>query len=465
MLKRPAILFAGLFFAALFVFGLVRLLELRLDRGDIYPPYSSLRTDPLGASVFYESLNDVPGVRAQRYFKPTFRNDAGRERTLFVLGAEPYSFEMLSKSEFKVLDRFVYNGGRIVIAYFPEVHETWSSRRAHFAETNEPSIQPSHHKSKKPADNGSNGTNFYTGTNHIVLINDTRFTNVIALKLNTNSSDQTNAPDSDQDKDENWRDTMVHMANLKKEWGFDFTYKNLHTNEEGKIEFPDAKLVAAEDQLPASFAIHTALCFTNLTNGWTTIYQRDKETPVIVERKLGSGSVVLVADSYPFSNEAMFKDRSSTFLAWALGSGRDAIFDEAHLGVVAEPGVASLMRRYRLHGLIFGLLLVAGLFIWKNSLSLVPPPEKSQVEEGPVILGRDSAAGFVNLLRRGISPSELINVSFAEWKKSSARLAALSPEQRRDVEHIVQHQAGQEPRQRRPVESYRQIAEILKRRK
>ena len=48
MLKRPAILFASLLFVAVFVLGLVRLFELRLDRGDLYPPYSTLRTDPLG---------------------------------------------------------------------------------------------------------------------------------------------------------------------------------------------------------------------------------------------------------------------------------------------------------------------------------------------------------------------------------------------------------------------------------
>ena len=126
--------------------------------------------------------------------------------------------------------------------------------------------------------------------------------------------------------------------------------------------------------------------------------------------------------------------------------------------------MASLMRRYRLHGLIFSLLIVAGLFIWKNSASLVPPAE-TRTDAAPVILGRDSAAGFVNLLRRGISPAELINACFAEWKKSSTRLAAVSPEQRREVEQLVQQHAALEPRRRNPVETYRLITQILKRRK
>jgi hypothetical protein len=148
-----------------------------------------------------------------------------------------------------------------------------------------------------------------------------------------------------------------------------------------------------------------------------------------------------------------------------LGSGRDAIFDEAHLGIVEQPGMATLMRRYQLHGLIFSLVLVAGLFVWKNSISLVPPYLENKSDAGPVVVGRDSASGFVNLVRRGISPAEIINVCFAEWKKSNARLAAISPQQRRDLEQLVRQQAATEPHQRKPVENYRVISRILQRRK
>jgi hypothetical protein len=110
-------------------------------------------------------------------------------------------------------------------------------------------------------------------------------------------------------------------------------------------------------------------------------------------------------------------------------------------------------------------LLVAVLFVWKNSVSLVPPHAETKVDAGPVVAGRDSASGFVNLVRRGISPAEIINVCFAEWKKSGARLAAVSPAQRRDLEQLIQQQAALEPHQRKPVENYRVISQILKRRK
>ena len=36
----------------LFGFGVLRLFRLRFETGDVYPPYSSLRSDPLGAKAF-----------------------------------------------------------------------------------------------------------------------------------------------------------------------------------------------------------------------------------------------------------------------------------------------------------------------------------------------------------------------------------------------------------------------------
>lgn len=478
MLKRPFILCAGLLFAAVFVFGLVRLFDLRLDQGDIYPPYSTLRSDPLGASVIYESLEQVQGVTPSRYFDQTFKVDDGPAHALFVLGTEPGSLDVLSRAEFDTLQRFVFNGGRVVIAYYPEIDEPWADRYSNTNETDTPeSGTKQFHRSHKrrqvsDADKDGSSTNLAdnvddaAGTNGVSLA-----TNSPTAKLKTakprhdrNSRRAQDSPD-DEDQTDQQQAFQRKYADLSKEWGYDFTYKKLGTNEDGSAIFPQAVLLAQKTELPPRLAVHTTLCFTNLTNGWATVYQRDKKSPVVIERKFGAGSVVLVADSYPFSNEAMFKDRSATLISWMLGGGHDVIFEEAHLGIVEQPGMASLMRRYQLHGLIFSLILVAGLFVWKNAIGLVPPHEEAGGGGGPVIAGRDSASGFVNLVRRSIPPAEIINVCFAEWKKSGARMAAMSPEQRRDLEQLIQQQAALEPNHRRPVENYRIISQILKRRK
>lgn len=45
----------------LFAFGLVQLFRWRFEAGDVYPPYSSLRTDPMGTQALFESFQAIPG--------------------------------------------------------------------------------------------------------------------------------------------------------------------------------------------------------------------------------------------------------------------------------------------------------------------------------------------------------------------------------------------------------------------
>src|SRR5262245_62292683 len=53
------------------VVGIVHLFDLRYDVGDVYPPYSSLRSDPLGTMALYEALAKLPGLEVQRDFSTT----------------------------------------------------------------------------------------------------------------------------------------------------------------------------------------------------------------------------------------------------------------------------------------------------------------------------------------------------------------------------------------------------------
>jgi hypothetical protein len=106
------------------------------------------------------------------------------------------------------------------------------------------------------------------------------------------------------------------------------------------------------------------------------------------------------------------------------------------------------------------LLLLAGLFIWKNSSSFVPPhPEEAAPE---FVVGRDAAAGFVNLLRRNVPAREVLNVCFAEWTKS------LLQGNTHLIVRVDQAQAALEAEnarpslQRDPVNAYRAICQILK---
>jgi len=167
----------------------------------------------------------------------------------------------------------------------------------------------------------------------------------------------------------------------------------------------------------------------------------------------------MATDSYFVSNEAMTKDRHADLLAWLVGANRKVVFDEAHFGIVETSGVAALMRKYRLHGLAAGLILLAGLFIWKNSLSLVPP--QADQEQQVCVAGKDAASGFVNLLRRSIAPRDLLSICFAEWKKSAAFAARHPGTRAQQAESVITAENSRLPKDRHPVETYKKICSIL----
>ena len=107
---------SALLILAFFCFGLVRLFALRFSAGDIFPPYSSLRADPLGVEIFYESLRALPDYEVTRHERDFDRLPSGARVTLFILGAK----QMLpSTKEQSALDHFVQKGGRLVLTFFP----------------------------------------------------------------------------------------------------------------------------------------------------------------------------------------------------------------------------------------------------------------------------------------------------------------------------------------------------------
>jgi hypothetical protein len=214
--------------------------------------------------------------------------------------------------------------------------------------------------------------------------------------------------------------------------------------------------------LPPTMKWHSALIFTNCAPAWTTVYARGTNA-VVIERKFSHGSVVLASDSYFVSNEAMLSDRHADLLAWLVGNNRHVVFDEAHLGIVQQPGIAGLMRKYRMEGFALGLLLLAALFIWKNSASLVPPHPDEQRDD--FVTGKDAAAGFVNLLRRNVSSRDVFGVSFAEWKKSAATSGKVSRARLQQAEAIFDAENTLPPKDRNSIATYRTISETLKKRK
>ena len=194
-----------------------------------------------------------------------------------------------------------------------------------------------------------------------------------------------------------------------------------------------ARLVIAF--LPVSHAIdqeagwHIHFADSGLRGGpeWKTL---DRNANAL-ERKLGAGSVVLVGNSYPLSNEGLREQHDAALLVKLAGPVKEIVFDENHFGVTETGSVTKLMRKYHLEGALAVLALVAGLFLWRSASSLLP--SRAPRSDQPVT-GRDSLEGMTALLRRGVQEKDLLRVCYEEWKKTS-----LNGDKVHDVEPLFDH--------------------------
>src|SRR2546425_6364856 len=104
---RPLLLLLPVLLAV-FGLGIGRLFQLRFESGDVYPPYSSLRADPLGTKAFFESLENLRGLTVQRFIQPLEKLREGRDRTLFVFGADTTEMNRSTEDEYKKLEQFMF---------------------------------------------------------------------------------------------------------------------------------------------------------------------------------------------------------------------------------------------------------------------------------------------------------------------------------------------------------------------
>lgn len=385
--------------AAGFALGIVYLFDLRFEAGDVYPPYSSLRADPLGAMALYESLEKLPDLAVRRDFSASDDLPKEPETVYLHLGGNRDELELMPDEAYRSIQDFLAHGGRLVITLFPQTEEL-------------------------EFDDWTNSTE-----------------NRSMTKSGTDKKTRDN-----RDDDFSW-------TSLEDKWKFQTAFQKLESD--GDSYAPATVLNQSDLALPRTLHWHSGIIFTNLSPSWRVIYARSGNA-VVMERKFGRGSVVLSSDSFLLSNEAMVNDRHADLLAWLVGPGKNVVFDEAHFGIVENPGIAELMRKYHLAGLVAGLLVLAGLFVWKHSFSLVPPLADERVER--LVAGKDSAAGFVNLLRRCIAPRDLMAACFGEWKKSVAPNAKQLTGRHQQAEAVFVAEGGPGGG---AVETYKKITKTL----
>ena len=409
-----------------FGYGLFQLFKLRFDVGDVYPPYSSLRADPLGTKALYESLDRLPEISPRRHFQPFTKITDLRETTYLYLAEPSADHDPTERESAQQLEQLVSDRGRVVFTFKPDLSDPKLAR------ANEDPLKPDDKDAKKiepgkePADKSKD-------------------TAKPARKKEASVDDE--------------ELKQAELISLNERWGLDLGFSALPAGPDGKPQAATAER-RTTNALPATLSWHSGLYFKDLVPAWRVLYERDGH-PVLIERAFGQGTIVMATDSYFVSNESLRQERHAALLAWLIGPSRVVIFDEAHLGVMEDPGLATLARKYRLHGLFTALLLLAALYIWKSAVSFIPPLDLEPESDGPVA-GKDSAAGFINLLRRNIPADELLNVCLVEWRKSFKTNPPRSAARLSQVESIVRDQQALPVRERHPVETYQVIFKVLK---
>ena len=430
--------FATLAVVVAFGFGMLRLWLLRFESGDIYRPYSSLRSDPLGTRAFYESLEQLPGVTVRRNYRPLKKLTAPDGGTLFYLGVNSFGMPIdfavgmsgppdLGGTSAQAIHDFASNGGRVVLSFAPSVRTSGldvSEMLFGNPDDEDEDDEESTDDEEKKEEQGEE------------------------------EKDQTEEPDDEDD---------AHKS--------PGAILGLSLGGEDDDSWQESRDTPAEgaDEISSNWPAVKWLgrvYFQELSDDWKVIYQRGGK-PVIIEKTVGAGSIVICADTYFLSNEAMLdpKTRNPQLLAW-LANKPVIIFDETHLGVVISEGVASLAGEHGLANLFFVLLAIGGLYIWKSGVSFLPrDPEHAERFGGREVSGRSSAAGLHNLLRKCIPVSRILTVCLEHW---SASVSTSRPKQRdahRKIRAVVAAENNRPARRQDPLKAYTKICRILAERK
>ena len=80
----------------------------RYHGSDVYPLFSSFRSDPSGAKVLYESLNGIDGLDVVRNMRPIAEMKNAKETCLLMIGSRYVDQDTLA---------FALSGGRVVVCY------------------------------------------------------------------------------------------------------------------------------------------------------------------------------------------------------------------------------------------------------------------------------------------------------------------------------------------------------------
>lgn len=341
--------------------------QLRIGGGDLYPAYSSLRADAVGTRALHDALAQIQGIEVDRDYRPLAKLGA-RPRVVLLPGLFWQEWQSIPANQLAALDAAANDGARIVFAFRADQKREDRDKDGRVRS-----------EEQKRKDKEEKERRDVKGKKAVKKLK------------------------SPEEKE-------LEPKELSKEWGVTFKQRWLMSQRE-TAERADG--VSAD--LPRTVAWHSDLYFAAGPD-WRVLYRRAGE-PVLIEKSFGRGSIVLVADAYCLSNEAMNRERATPLLSWLVADYRRVTFLEGPLGVLEENGVGSLARRYGLGGAMALCALLGGLYAWRRLVAFMPPVESTEAD-GSEALVYEPAAGMTNLLRRSLGVADLLPACVEEWRKA-----------------------------------------------
>ena len=322
-----------------FLYAVVAIVMVPLESGELYPPYSTLRADPLGSKILFDSLAEMQGLRVERNFQMLASIKSMNPGTLFFMGGSGPNFVGESEGQLKEWESLAANGWRLVFV----------------------------------------------------------FQNAMP-KMDANL---------EVFKKENPKVKSLPALAIFLRWGMLLKLRSATVTER-----------AAIDRTPRNSALYFEGDPT-----WQVISREKDGHASHVEKAMGKGSVALLSQIFPLSNEGLRERPNGELVSTLVGSNKRVVFDEFHNNIQETGSIGTLLRRYRLEATVALLMLAGVLFLWRNSTSLLPMRASSAAS---AVLGRDTRQGMISLLQRSVPRDQLIGVCLAEWEKARTLLTVRS---------------------------------------
>ena len=407
--RKVILLVAGAGVVIGFVVLFVHVFRLSHESGTTYAPYSTFRSDPLGMMALYNALSSVGGTRVERYIQQFDEMPNGNGTTFVIAGAG------LSPDPVSVLDAvegFVVTGGRLVIAFFPiQEEDALDNLREMLDEIDD--VIDEGEPEREGTESGEEVPE--------ALPTDEPGTDAPPLDESADSDgaevegEVEGEARDDAERRDRTMDFGPAMQDISERWDFDYGFERPGVN---------TVLARHDDTLAVqpTFEGRSGLYFTPNDEAWHVVYGKEQAEGQpgwagIMERRMGSGSIVLCSDAFFLSNEAVHDYRDAELLAWLFGGRETILFSEAHLGTQQQDRIMTLVRRYRLHGVLFGFLLMGVLFVWHHAATLIPRREAPAGTAPTTMAERSHQDGLDNLLARFIPRGQLLDTCVREWSQ------------------------------------------------